>query len=176
MSAEYALGIVIGVLCGLALVAVIFFLSKKLRGGKGKTISCDFDEKQTIERGKAFKYAFIIMAAYFTAAGIFKFQWSSPLIVNATGIFASLMVFVVTCIMKDAYFTVSENPKRVLAVVIGALVLNLVCIGFYIGRRSDFVESGIYDTIAINILCVVLLFVVLLALGLKKAIDKRPGQ
>jgi hypothetical protein len=54
MSAEYNLGLFIGILVGLAIVAVFFFVT-------GKKKMWVYDERQKLARAQAFKWAYITL-------------------------------------------------------------------------------------------------------------------
>lgn len=62
MSVAYYLGVIAGVLFGLALAALLAWIIRKFGGKvsmfKGKKCM-DYDERQLVVRNKAFKYAFL---------------------------------------------------------------------------------------------------------------------
>lgn len=178
MTIEYIGGLVLGVAVGLVLVWLLFTAVKRRDGGP--VISFDFDERQRVARGRAFKYAFITQCGYFALYSLLAASWEKlpPVpVVCFAGILLSLTVFAVCCIFMDAYLSLTEKPKTIVAIVTGGAALNVV-LGI-VNTGIAWRESGSRINLgvgAVNLLCGAMLVVILISLVIKRAVDKRGGD
>lgn len=178
MSIEYILGLALGIVVGVFVLWLLISALKRRDGGP--VMSFDFDERQNLARGRAFKYAFVTLCGYNALFALVSAVWDTALPVPFLcfgGIALSLTVFAVSCIFTDAYLSLTEKPKTIVSIVGLGCVLNLVIgivnAGVVYRETGSIVNRGVG---AVNLLCGVMLLVILAALGVKHAIDQRAGE
>lgn len=138
-----ALGISVGLLAGLLFVALLF---------KKKILDMHFDERQELARGKAFQYGFLTLLATTYAYGISDIlfgRWCDVLAGVAICLAAGLCVFAVTCILKDAYLSLREKPRKFM-VLFALLSLFNLGLGVMYGVSGGLVEDGVLTFRAVN--------------------------
>ena len=137
------LGISVGILAGLLLVALLF---------KKKILDCHFDERQELARGKAFQYGFFSLLISTYAYGLSDMalgRWCDPLTGVTICLAVSLCVFAITCILKDAYLSLREKPRTVMTMF---ALLSAINLGFGVmyALSGDLVENGVLTFRAVN--------------------------
>ena len=164
-SVSYYAGLVVGIL---AVLVVVAFL--KRRAFKCGETWGEYDERQMVQRGIAFQRAYITLLLTLLCnaliTGIAGVQWGQPGVEAFVCIMVSLAVFVVNCILRDAYFTVNQTPKRYLWIV-GVVVACQIPSTVLHAVEGTFVEDGLL-TIDIVAPCVLVLFTVVLVTLLVK--------
>ena len=130
ISIYYLLGVICGVAVGLALVAVLVWITRKL-GGK-VDLECKegaFDERQLLARGEAYKYAFFTLMIGMVIISLLGEVAGIKLFMSMAGVWLmvciSLAVFATICIMKDAYMSLYENVKGVVIMFSTIAILNI---------------------------------------------------
>ena len=66
----------------------------------------EYDERQIMARNQAYKYSFVLLLLYCTACAILEIvgiKWALMPVMLFIGIFCSVTLFVIICIIKDAY-------------------------------------------------------------------------
>ncbi|WP_325200950.1 hypothetical protein [Oscillibacter sp.] len=137
------LGISVGILAGLFVVALLF---------KKKVLDMHFDERQELARGKAFQYGFftLIIAAYaYGLSDVLFGRWCDVLTGVTLCLAAGLCVFAVTCILKDAYLSLREKPRQVMTMFALLALINLGLGGMY-AVSPGLVENGVLTFRAVN--------------------------
>lgn len=130
----YVLGILAGILTGLAFVAVIAWIAKKA-GGKFVVFCKDkekaYDERQSLARGQAYKVGFFTLMIYVMLAVFLDEIFDIHILMSLGGMWIgvclSIAVFAIICILKDAYMSLQENARGIMIVFGGIGVLNLCC-------------------------------------------------
>ncbi len=125
----------------------------------------DYDEKQLIDRGKAFQYGFFV--AIFINLLSFFVQGVLEITMNTYGLFLiNLWLPLTTCIIimiiKEAYDGVNSTPGRVSLTVVGiaGLFLFLSSLKHLITGEEIFIENGVLTDLAGHILngfCLILI-------------------
>lgn len=186
MSIEYVMGLIVGILGGMALVAALIFLIRKCGGkvGMRKCKTGNYDERQMLARGKAYKYAFFTLMFYVLIAQTLYEVCNVALFSSFGGMWlgvcAATGVFVVSCVWMDAYISLSENKKGVLMLFTGIAVINLIVsiIGICRGEASIFetmkavkdeelMELTTLSVGSVNLTCAILFIVICIAIVLK---------
>ena len=107
--------------CVIFVLLLLFFRSKEAFSGN------QFDERQELLRGQAYKNAFVCMTligiAFFFLLDIlpdFGISGSAALVIT---VFAGLLIFAVECVWKEAFFSLHQHPKKllILYVIIGVI-------------------------------------------------------
>ena len=147
MTYQYRLGLLaalcLGVLAGLGIVALLL---------KKKVLDMHFDERQERARGKAFQYGFFTLLGCLYAYGLLDVvldRWCDVLTGVTLCAAVSLLVFAATCILKDAYLSLRENPRQIMTMFFLFSAINLAfgAVYFY---RGELVEEGILTFRAVN--------------------------
>ena len=183
-SMEYAIGvarsgaqniqsvaILLGLLIGLCLLVLIFSLS--LKGPEWKE---RYDERQELERGRGFKYAFFTMLIYFLAMLILDTA-VIPLAVDTSvlycsGIFLGILVYMVYCIWHESYFALNQNMRTTM-ITLGLIGLFNFVIGLSHLVGGAMIENGRLTFHAINFLCAFLFIALFLTMLLKRIVSTK---
>lgn len=135
-SVAYITGFAIAVLFAL-LVFIIVMEVKHKRGVKD-----EYDERQELVRGKAYKYALFTLMIYLCAdlvVGTIWRAWAQPGVSSALGIFLSAGVFVAVCILNDAFLSLRQKPKQSIGMVLLVIACQMPSI---ILNRDALIENG----------------------------------
>ncbi|MBR5217194.1 MAG: hypothetical protein IKV68_02420 [Oscillospiraceae bacterium] len=158
-----------GFAVGLLIVFAASFVLMRSAVKRGKTPG-EYDERQMAQRGIAFQHAYITLLVLLLGnsilTGILDRPWGQPGVEAFLLALASVAVFVVECVRRDAYFTVSQTPKRYLW-IIGAVVVMQIPATVLHAIDGTFVEEGLL-TIDVLAPAVMVLFAVVLAVLLVK--------
>ena len=161
-SMEYYLGFVVGFLVTLAMIVVIVKAFRKQTGEIGG--KKEYDERQQMARGKAYKAAFWFLAAYVFADALITESfgpWAEDFVDAIIGLLAAITVFVVICIRQDAYFPLNAKYSYYLKLFTFILVLNLLvaALNLFVGDKP--IENGMLNYHAVNLLLVLMYAVVI---------------
>ncbi|MBP3460773.1 MAG: hypothetical protein J6K58_16405 [Lachnospiraceae bacterium] len=165
------LGVLCGGLVGVILVVVLLRLTKK-----DGSIKCKYDERQQAVRGRGFKYGFFTLMFYDLVyawideiLGRRYFENSVGMIV---GIFLGVLVYVSYCIWHEGYFSLNENPKKVLIVFAVIAIMNFAVFAVQL-NRGNVIENGILTFRCVNLLCGIMFLIVFGVLLIKAICNKK---
>ena len=169
--AELSMGYIVGIMVGIVLVVLLLKLVNK--NGRAKT---EYDERQQIERGKAYKWGFF--AALLTCAVLLILETFDTIIpvLGMTAWFLPIVAGVIAqvsySIFHDAYEGLNTNMHRFVIVMALIAVFN---IGFavVIFAREGFWDDGKLAPQFLNLLCGILCVVMAVELLIKKCLDRR---
>ena len=168
---DASLGWIIGILVGIVLVVILLKAINK--NGKAKT---DYDERQQIERGKAYKYGFytmMIACVLLLTLQIFEVDlstlglttWFLP---NFAGIIAQISY----SIFHDAYEGLNTSMPRFVGIMTGIAVFNFAFALISFGRIG-LTEGGLLRPQFLNLLCGILFLIIAVELLVKKMMNNR---
>ncbi len=175
---QFTLAMLIGaMIVGILLTVIILNVSRK-----GEACSQVYDERQIVNRGKAYKYAFITMLIYMVllevcyAAADFVGSFKMP-VDNMTlilvGILISVLVYAIYAILKDAYFRPDDNRSFLFGFYIVLTVMDIV-IGIYHVINGDAVKDGMITFFGCGGLLAGIAMAILIAVVIIKRVqDKR---
>lgn len=168
------LGFLIGVLVGCFLWVFILKMTRK-----GRNLKCKYDERQQLVRGCGFKYGFfswmIFNGACITTDLGFEKQYMDTPMVLYCGMVVGVAVYVMYSIWNDGYFSINENPKRVIALLIAITVLNGACAASRI--QEGLLENGVLTLInGANLFLAVASLLILIVLFVKQYSDKKKPE
>ena len=161
-------GVLVGALVGVGIVALLFKL---------KVMDLTFDERQERARGQAYKYGFWTMMACLLLYGFSDMvlgRWCDVI----TGVMLcaapALMVFASVCIVKNAYLSLKEKPRKIMTLltVIAALNLGIGGMNLKCGRV---VKDGVLTYGAVNGICGVITLTILVVYVVNYLLAKREG-
>ena len=162
------LGICCGVIIGLVVVALLF---------KKKVLDVTFDERQERIRGMAYKYAFftlMIAVWIYGALDLALGRWCDTLAGISLCVGASITVFAVICIVKDAYLGLKERPRAVMTLFVLLTVFNLGIGGMYLAS-GELVEDGVLTFRAVNPIVGLVTLVILIVYLVNVAAARKEG-
>lgn len=163
-----SLGFIVGFVLVLFIALAVNIIYKKKNG------ACEYDERQLLERGNAFKYGFFAMLISLVAlllineSGFVTFGISfGSMITIAVG----LVVYAVYSIMKDAYLNLNTTNTRY-TILIGAVGICNLASGILAAIEDgiDFTSSELGA--GLNLICGIMLFIVFVALIVKRFIPE----
>lgn len=164
------IGIVIGIVIGLLIAALVSYVCKT--NGKFKS---EFDERQELARGKAFKAAFygnLIMSAVFIFLDIFEVVIPAERsVIIFFGLSVNILVYAVVSIFTDAYMGLNDNKGRYIITFIVIAIINLI-LSAVNGSFFGLITDGKLNYKSINLMCAIELIVIIVSLIIKDNIDK----
>ncbi len=174
-STAYLLGFMVGV--GLVLVvffvAIILFLKATKKDG---SIKCKYDERQELMRGRGFKYAFFTLLIYnfiIPMCEVFEIELpADKYALFMIGAVLALVVHVVYSIWNEAYFSLNENPKKIM---IGLAFIGFANLALGIMRIVDgtFITDGKLTFNSINFMLGIAFVIIFATLAAKQIVNKR---
>ncbi len=137
----YMIGVCVGILAGLLAVLICRLAG---RGRCAKT----YDERQIAAQGKAAKAAYYTGMAYAAvcalADALLRPTWLTVAPVMFVGVILTTGVYAVFCVLHDAYFNLSDSPRRTMI-----LWLMLTAVQF-LNTWSAFSDGGLIEDGALN--------------------------
>lgn len=173
MGAEERIGIAVGLTAGIgAGVLVVALLFKK------RILSCTFDERQERARGVAFKYGFFTLMFALFLYGMLDMilgRWCDAMTGAVLCLCAGVTVFAVTCIVKDAYLSLKENPRHIMTLFAVMSVVNIALGAVHI-LDGDMVENGILTFRCTNLAVGIMITAVLAVYIVNFLMGRRDGE
>ena len=170
---EYKFGLALGLAAGIAAgVLVVVLLFKK------HVLSFTFDERQERARGVAFKYGFFAMMFAMFLYGlleIFLGRWCDAMAGATLCLCAGVLVFAITCILKDAYLSLREKPRHIMTLFTVISIVNIVLGAVHI-LDGDMVEGGILTFRCTNLVVGLMTTVVLAVYVVNFLLSRRDGE
>lgn len=177
-SAEFVIGFIIGLTLVFAITALITILIMKLTKTDG-AVKCKYDERQELVRGRGFKYAFFTIMIYnFAVAYIQVCSVNLPADSSALlmiGAILGLLVYVIYAIWNEAYFSLNENPKKVMIILSFIGLMNLV-IGIVQMIEGRFLENGVLTYTSMNFILGVVFVIIFIVITAKQICNKREEE
>lgn len=161
---SYYIGIVVGFLLVVGFGLLIRFVCKT------KHVKPEFDERQMLARGKAYKVGFFTLLIYGAICTVLQavgLQWFDGLLREVIGIVIGVGSFAIVAILNDAYIGFNENTGYTIGVMtlIGLLNLGSAIIGII---TDGLWKDGKVTTTIVNLLISFLFLVILMTYWLHK--------
>ena len=174
-SMAYLLGFMVG--AGLVLVvtfvAIIVFMKATKKDG---SIKCKYDERQELMRGRGFKYAFFTLLIYNFIAPMSDIMEVELPVDNYAlfmiGAIIGLLVYVVYAIWNEAYFSLNENPKKIM-IVLGLIGGLNLAIGVMHILHGTILTNGKLSVNSVNLLLGIVFVIIFATLAAKQIVNKR---
>lgn len=164
-------GIITGVVVGLVIAGIGMTLTKKNRKEK-----FTYDERQKAARGVGYKYAFFTLVIYNAVYGILdmslQIKWAESLTAMLIGICLAVLVHVIYSIWHECYFSMNEEPKRVL-IFFGVIAAVNAVIAVMQGMNGELIENGMLTHSCANLVVAVMFGCIMIALAAKWFQKKR---
>lgn len=164
MNTFYIIGLLFGLVFGLILAAVAVRFCR----GRGNWRS-KYDERQKVAIGKAYRDGFWAMLASVAVVfvmyelGIFENHVDIMMVIAG---FIGLEVYIVGCIMRDAYIGLNDNAKRWTIVLAAAAVLNGLVVAVNIVNHTG-------QTVWINLVAGIFVMIALAAYFIRNVMVKK---
>ena len=150
-----------GALCGIAVVLIVYLIKRSMHEQR-----CEYDERQTAARGKAYQYAFFTTAIFeliYVCLEAADISFADGSIGPLLGVLFGVAVFAVTAIFNDAYVSLRESMKSAVFLPLLVIVLNLL-IGIPNLHDDKAIVDGRLTFDAINLIIAMLFIIVLAAI------------
>lgn len=174
MNGYMIAGFITGLVLAVILVKIAFRFIKKDKNEKFR-----YDERQKAVRGEAYKYAFFTLAVYNAVYGILDMILDKPWAETMTGVMIgvclAVLVHISYSIWKGSYFSMNENPGRLIIFLVVIAVMN-GAIGLKQGLEGELIESGMLTNNCANLVVAVMLVIVLAVMGFKAIAVKREAE
>lgn len=163
-SISYYIGMVVGflVVFGFGLLVRFVFRTKRVKP--------EYDERQTIARGKAYKAGFFTLLIYGAICTVLQsmgMNWYDGLLREVVGMVLGVGVFVVIAILNDAYLGFNENTGYSIGILTLIGLLNLGC-GIMGIITNGLWKDGKATTSIVNLLISLLFLVVVVTYWIHK--------
>lgn len=162
---------VLGFCCGFIAVVIVTLIIANIK--KKKNTYTEYDERQILARGKAYKSAFLVLVGYIIACAlvnVLEINWAELSVQMFIGLFLSTAVFVGISILNDAYFTSNKGRRSLLGSL--AFVAGAECLGIAFGNKT-FVTNGIANLDVIPIIVMIWAISIFVMVVIKTIIDKK---
>ena len=164
-----SIGALVGFFIGLLIASVLIIFSNKNR--KFKT---EYDERQKVIRGNAYKYGFMFLVCYLLLIMFFDATgFEIPLDLAAlavTGIVSGVTVVACYSIWNGAYWGLNNNVKRYMIVFIAGFVLNGVIAVISLVMGTMF-KDGIVHGSFVNLIVTIMFVIISIVMFIRKRID-----
>ncbi|MEE1124923.1 MAG: hypothetical protein UHK60_01925 [Acutalibacteraceae bacterium] len=155
------------------IIALIIISILKIKNKKS-----NFDERQELVRGKAYKYAFFSMAIYgaiYLLCSMFiekEFLTASMALI--IDMFIGLVVSGVYSIWNEAFFTlnIKQSPKAYIVLLIWVTLLNSYT-GISAIIDGNIIENGTLSTASISLIGSISLTIILITILIKFIVNKK---
>ncbi len=169
----YMLGLGIGILAGL-FVYLIFRVA-----GRGRCAQ-KYDERQLAAQGRAAKAAFYTGMAYSAVCAVLdaarQREWLTVSSAMFVGVVLTAGVYAISCILHDAYFNLSDSPRRTLI-----LLTALAALQFF-NAWTGFRDGGLLldgkpnMRIVMSLSTGAMMMLVIVTALVRLTLDKRRGE
>ena len=177
-SSSFSFRLLIGILAILISVCSALLLLLTVVSKNKKAEVPQYDERQEVERGRAFKYGFF--TTLFFSGGVIIFDWCDGIpgqnqtILYCLGLFLGIMVYGSYCVWHESYIALNQkaNTTMIIFAVIGLINLVLGILSIASGRM--FVNGRISEHF-LNLICAAMLLILCGEMLVKKIYDKKHG-
>jgi hypothetical protein len=162
---------VLGFCCGFIAIVIVTLIIANIK--KKKNTYTEYDERQILARGKAYKSAFLVLVGYIIACAlvnVLEINWAELSVQMFIGLFLSTAVFVGVSIFNDAYFTSNKGRKSLLGSL--GFVAGAECLGIAFDNKT-FVTNGIANLDIIPIIVMIWAISIFVMVVIKTIIDKK---
>lgn len=175
---DYTLGFLIGFFA----VAVIMLIIAVALRCKNNNVT-EYDERQLIARNAAYKYSFSTLVFYCILCGMldtFEIKWAETVIQMFLGMFMSVVVFVVICIFKDAYFGIEKGKNNIRTFLFFSAIIIVIQLFSFIFtvfiEKDSIITDGMLNIKTTPLLCAVAFFIMIIATVIKIVISKKERE
>ena len=166
----------LAVIIGLTILVLVLVTIVKSKGYMRQK----YDERQELEQGRGYRYAFFASLVSFAAALMIDMMGLLPdrkgSIFYAAGIFIGISVYVVYCIWHDCYIALNEKRWAVTVFLTVIGLINLLLGILVANSKGLFDDDGRYNPCVLNLMCAGMSFVVVIALLIRILTESRNAR
>ena len=157
---ERAAGMLVGMAVGIVLIALLFKVYLKR-----KNLKTEYDERQTLIIGTAYKYGFFGMAMYeclFTVLSSLDISLPATYpVIHFTAVVVGVLIFACYAVWNGAYFGIFSDAqhKAYVRLLIAIGVVNFISAGVSIAA-GDLISDGQLQSPFINLLCGIMMILI----------------
>lgn len=171
---ERMVGVLVGGFVGLAIAAITIVICNK-----NKKFKTNYDERQQIERGKAYKYSFYAMCAYYALLmavfiGEVPLPFDMPSLMFL-GIAVGLLTNCEYSIIKGAYWGMNNDPKKYSLSFLIITALNIF-LAIMQNKNGMVYSDGQFHSGMVNVICAIIFVILGLTLAIKSAIKRNDRE
>lgn len=154
---------------------IVALLVYVLRGMKGqsKTVK-QYDERQLLIQGKAYKYSFFTLLSYFLGIGVLTVvlerDFATTYVYACIGLCLGLLVYVTYSLFKDAYIGMKERANLSVGV---AFLVGICNAGPSLFNLNKMMKDGVLQNTTVQLVMGLTFIYVGFILLIKKQLDKR---
>ena len=168
----------IGFVVGLMFAAVLCVILFKF-ANSNRRIKSEYDERQEALRNKGYKYSFytvLALEAVMTILSVSEVTFAFPVYLIHLGIIlAGCLVLCVYCIWNDVYWGLNNNRKRYTAIIVIAIVLNIIPIITAI-TNGEISGQGMDSLPVMNIMVIVWMAIIGVSAIVKKLVKNEDEE
>lgn len=154
---------------------IVILLIRVLRGLKNQNkVAKQYDERQLLIQGKAYKYAFFTLLTYFIGIGVLNVvverDFATTYVYSCIGLCLGLLVYVTYSLFKDAYIGLEESANLSIGI---AFLVGICNAGPSLFNLDKMITDGILqNTVAQLVLGLTFIYVGIILI-VKKQMDRR---
>lgn len=156
------------------LVALVLIISKLT-----KNKNCNFDERQELIRGRAFKYAYfaylIYGAGYGAVSSLLEKDFMTTPTALLVGMYISLIIFAVYNIWNEAFFAFNQKPISYI-LIFSITTLCSVFSGISAIIDGSIIENGLLTLDCIGVISSIAFATILITMLIKMILNKKAEQ
>ena len=156
------------------LVAIIILASKMT-----KIKNCNFDERQEIFQGRAYKYAFfaylIYGAGYGAVSSLLEKDFMTTPTALLVGMYISLMIFAVYNIWNDSFLSFNQKPVNHIS-LFSAVTICCGVSGISAIIDGSIIENGVLTLDCIGVISSIAFATILITMLIKIIVNKKAEQ
>ncbi|MEE1280998.1 MAG: hypothetical protein UHK60_01920 [Acutalibacteraceae bacterium] len=156
------------------LIAFVLIISKV-----AKNKNCNFDERQEIIRGRAFKYAYfaylIYGAGYGAVSSLLEKDFMTTPTALLVGMYISLIIFAVYNIWNEAFFAFNQKPVSYI------LIFSITTISSGLSGIDSIIDGSIIENGSLTLDCIgvissIAFATILITMLIKIIVNKKAEQ
>lgn len=163
----------LGFMCGITTVAIVITIIKIKTKDEPKP---EYDERQLKARGECFQISFFALIVMLILDGFIRqsleYDWSSYLLGVSITMIASITIFCILAIMKDAYIGIGKNMLRFGIFMLAIGIVNVI-LGILSGFEEGFLINGMVNEYSLNLAVGGMCFAIGITSIIKNALNKK---
>lgn len=165
-----ALSIVLATIAAILICSLIYLVTKL----NDKLIN-EYDERQELLRGRAYRLAFIVMASFFGCVALLNLIGvnipADKYIVDVMGVAIGLAVMTTVRIVNDAYFALNENSRLLIPILCLITLANTIA-AIINTISGNVIADGVLTAGFLNVIVSVYLLYMLTLILVKSKMNK----
>lgn len=140
----------------------------------------EYDERQKLARGKAFRAAYFVLLAYFVLDQIVKIflghDWCDSTSGLGLGVSLSITVFGIVSVLNDAYVGINQNVVKNTAILGVVGMLNVILGAKSLIDTKNIIVHGVLTSVPLNLTIGAALVIVAITLIIRNKCVKQQEE